>query len=51
MELQPDYKVSFWGVRCYMTDNPETYLWGTNWFFDLLLPIVTKIHNFFWGVD
>ncbi len=41
---EPEYKVSFWGVRCYMYGE---YLWGINKFHDFLIPWATFFHNFF----
>jgi len=44
-KLNPTYKVSFWGVRCYLDDDTG-YLWGINKFHDYLIPVATWFHNF-----
>lgn len=46
MELQPDYKVSLWGIPAYLIDDPdEAYLWATHWAFDVPLAIVKLLHQ------
>jgi hypothetical protein len=46
MELQPDYKVTLWGIPAYMIDDPgETYLWATHWTLEVPLMIVRILHQ------
>ena len=42
--LKPTHKVSFYGVRCYW-DCHTGDLWGCNWFWELLVPVVAELHN------
>lgn len=45
-DIKPTHKVSLYGIRCYFDEYSST-IWGTNWFWDLLLPIVVRIHIIF----
>jgi hypothetical protein len=39
----PTYKVSFYGIRCYLSEDGEMY--GVNCLCDKLIPIAVCLHN------
>ena len=41
----PTHKATLYGIPVYFNMD-ESAIWGTNWFFDLLVPLALHTHNF-----